>query len=153
MKIFGIGLSKTGTTSLARALNILGYRTRDNLGVVDYIRGDLSSINPGILDTNDAFTDTPVPNFYRELDAKYPDAKFILTIRDMDGWLKSCKKQFTQRLSDKQNNAHNRLFMDLYDSTVFDEEKFRLGYEDFVNGVYRYFADRPQDLLTLCSKT
>jgi len=149
MKIFGIGLSKTGTTSLARALDILGYRTRDNLGVVDYIRGDLSSINSGILDTNDAFTDTPIPNFYRELDAKYPDSKFILTVRDMDGWLKSCKKQFTQRLSDKQNNAHNRLFMDLYDSTVFDEEKFRQGYEDFVNGVYQYFADRPQDLLTL----
>jgi 3'-phosphoadenosine 5'-phosphosulfate (PAPS) 3'-phosphatase len=149
MKIFGIGLSKTGTTSLARALEILGYRTRDNLGVVDYIQGDLSSINSGILDTNDAFTDTPIPNFYRELDAKYPDSKFILTVRDMEGWLKSCKKQFTQKLSDKQNAAHTQLFMDLYDSTVFDEEKFRTGYEDFVDGVYQYFADRPQDLLTL----
>jgi 3'(2'), 5'-bisphosphate nucleotidase len=67
----------------------------------------------------------------------------------MEGWLKSCKKQFTQKLADNQNDAHNRLFMDLYDSTVFDEQKFRKGYEDFVNGVLRYFADRPQDLLTL----
>lgn len=149
MKIFGIGLSKTGTTSLARALEILGYRTRDNLGVVDYTQGDLSSIDATILDMNDAFTDTPIPSFYRELDAKYPDSKFVLTVRETEGWLKSCKKQFTKKLSDKQNDAHNRLFMDLYDSTVFDEQKFRKGYEDFVNGVFRYFSDRPQDLLIL----
>ena len=149
MKIFGIGLSKTGTTSLARALEMLGYRTIDNPGVVHYTPADLSSIDPELMEANEAFTDTPIPSFYRELDVKYPDSKFILTVRDTDGWLKSCKKQFTRKLSDKQNDAHNRLFMDLYDITVFDEQKFRKGYENFVGGVYRYFADRPQDLLTL----
>ena len=149
MKVFGIGLSKTGTTSLSRALDILGYRTIDNPGVAHYIPSDLSSIDSLLLDANDAFTDTPIPSFYRELDTRYPDSKFILTVRDMEGWLNSCKKQFTQNLSAKQNDAHNRLFMDLYDSTVFDEEKFRKGYQDFVDGVYRYFSDRQQDLLTL----
>lgn len=148
-KVFGIGLSKTGTTSLAHALDILGYRTKDNMGVVNYIRDDLSSIDTEVLDANDAFTDTPIPSLYRQLDAKYPNSKFILTVRDMEGWLQSCKKQFTQKLSDKQNEAHNRLFLDLYDCTVFDEQKFRKGYEDFVKGVFQYFSDRPQDLLTL----
>jgi len=38
-KIFGIGLSKTGTTSLANALQILGYKTKDNMGVVKYAAG------------------------------------------------------------------------------------------------------------------
>jgi 3'-phosphoadenosine 5'-phosphosulfate (PAPS) 3'-phosphatase len=149
MKIFCIGLSKTGTTSLAHALRILGYKTRDNPGVINYDAGDLSSIDMSVLEENDAISDTPIPSFYRELDAKYPDSRFILTVRDMEGWLNSCKKQFTQKLADKQNEAHNQLFMDLYDSTVFDEQKFRKGYEDFVNGVFQYFADRPQDLLTL----
>ena len=149
MKIFCIGLSKTGTTSLAHALTILGYKTKDNPGIINYDAGDLSSIDTSALEENDAISDTPIPSFYRELDTKYPDSKFILTVRDMDGWLVSCKKQFTQKLADKQNDAHNRLFMDLYDSTVFDEEKFRKGYQDFVDGVYRYFADRQQDLLTL----
>jgi 3'-phosphoadenosine 5'-phosphosulfate (PAPS) 3'-phosphatase len=148
-KIFGIGLSKTGTTSLARALEILGYETRDYLGITRYSAGDLSSINLDEINSNDAFTDTPIPSFYKILDLEYPNSKFILTIRDMDGWLKSCKKQFTQKQADKQNTASNLLFMDLYGCTVFDEQKFRYGYENFINDVLHYFKDRPQDLLIL----
>ena len=98
-KIFGVGLSKTGTTSLARALEILGYKTRDYLGVTRYSPSDLSSIDLQIIDSNDAFTDTPIPSFYRELDTRYPGSKFILTVRDTDDWLQSCKKQFSQNQS------------------------------------------------------
>ena len=137
MKIFGIGLSKTGTTSLASALEILGYRTRDYPGLTSYVPGDLSSIDPQILAQNEALTDTPIPSFYRELDARYPGSKFILTVREMDGWLLSCKKQFNAELAEKQNEAHNQLFMDLYGTTVFDEALFRRGYQRFVEGVHR----------------
>ena len=69
-KIFGIGLSKTGTTSLARALEILGYKTRDYIGVSSYTRGELSSIDLAEIEANDAFTDTPIPSFYKELDRR-----------------------------------------------------------------------------------
>jgi 3'-phosphoadenosine 5'-phosphosulfate (PAPS) 3'-phosphatase len=148
-KIFGIGLSKTGTTSLAHALEILGYRTKDYMGVSRYTRADLSSIDFDVLDQYDALTDTPIPSFYRELDARYPDSKFILTIRDRDGWLKSCKKQFTQRLADKQNEAHKLLFLDLYGTDVYDEQKFTRGYEAFVGGVMEHFKNRPLDLLVI----
>ena len=148
-KIFGIGLSKTGTTSLARALEILGYRTRDYLGVTRYTAGDLGSIDLEAIDNNDALTDTPIPSFYRELDDRYPGSRFILTVREETGWLKSCQKQFTQKLADKQNQASNQVFMDLYGCTVFDEEKFKAGYQRFVDGVKTYFKDRPQDLLIL----
>lgn len=148
-KIFGIGLSKTGTTSLSRALEMSGYKTRDYLGITRYSAGDLSSINLDEINSNDAFTDTPIPSFYKVLDVEYPNSKFILTIRNMDAWLKSCKKQFTQKHADKQNTASNLLFMDLYGCTVFDEQKFRDGYENFVNGVLHYFKERPQDLLVL----
>lgn len=149
MKIFGIGLSKTGTTSLAAALEILGYRTRDYPGLTSYVPGDLSSIDPQVLAQNEALTDTPIPSFYRELDARFPGSKFILTVREMDGWLLSCKKQFNAKLAEKQNEAHNRLFMDLYGTTVFDEALFRRGYQRFVEGVHRHFKVRPQDLLVL----
>lgn len=149
MKIFGIGLSKTGTTSLANALEILGYKTRDYPGLLHYSPGDLGSIDGSLLDAYDALTDTPIPSFYRELDARYPDAKFILTIRDAESWLKSCKKQFTQKLADKQNEAHNRLFMDLYGCTVFDEQKFSAGYDRFIEGVHAHFRDRPGKLLVM----
>jgi hypothetical protein len=44
-KIFGIGLSKTGTSSLAQALQRLGFRTRDCMGAERYLPGDLASID------------------------------------------------------------------------------------------------------------
>lgn len=148
-KVFGIGLSKTGTTSLARALDILGYRTRDYLGVSSYIAGDLSSVNLEEIDANDAFTDTPIPSFYKQIDKQYPNSKFILTTRDMDGWLKSCKKQFTERIVARQNEATSQLHTDLYGCFAFDPEKYASGYTRHVNGVLDYFKDRPEDLLVI----
>jgi len=148
-KVFGIGLSKTGTTSLANALQILGYKTKDNMGVVKYAAGDLSSVDLELVDTFAALTDTPIPSFYRELDTRYPGSKFVLTVRDSDGWLKSCKKQFTQRFAQVQTEAHKHLFMDLYGTDVFDEERFARGHDRFVAGVRDYFKDRPGDLLII----
>ena len=148
-KIFGIGLSKTGTTSLANALQILGYKTKDNMGVVKYVTGDLSSVDLDVVDAHDALTDTPIPSFYRELDAKYPGSKFILTARDSEGWLKSCKKQFTERFAKVETDAHKRLFMDLYGTDVFDDRRFASGYARFVDGVRDYFKDRTRDLLSI----
>jgi len=148
-KVFGIGLSKTGTTSLARALDTMGYRTRDYLGVTRYIAGNLSSVNLEEIDANDAFTDTPIPSFYKQLDQQYPDSKFILTTRDIDGWLKSCKKQFTERIVARQNEATSQLHTDLYGCFAFDPEKYASGYTRYVNGVLDYFKDRPEDLLVV----
>ena len=148
-KIFGIGLSKTGTTSLANALQILGYRVRDNMGVTRYAKHDLASVDLGVIDAFDALTDTPIPSFYRELDARYPGSRFILTVRDAEGWLKSCKKQFTQRFAEVQTEAHKQLFLDIYGTDVFDERRFAQAYERFVAGVKDYFKERPGDLLVI----
>jgi 3'-phosphoadenosine 5'-phosphosulfate (PAPS) 3'-phosphatase len=148
-KIFGIGLSKTGTTSLANALQILGYKTKDNMGVVKYAAGDVSSVDLDLVDGLEALTDTPIPSFYRELDARYPGSKFILTVRDSGGWLKSCKKQFTPRFAGVQTDAHKRLFIDLYGTDAFDEQGFARGYEKFVNGAREYFKNRQSDLLII----
>jgi len=149
MKIFGIGLSKTGTTSLAQGLEVLGFKTKDNPGVTRYSAGDLASIDADLLEEHDALTDTPIPSFYRQLDEAFPDAKFILTVRERDGWLKSCKKQFTERLAEKQNDALRSLFVDLYGCVVYDEERFSNGYDRFVAGVQAYFEGRPGKLLIM----
>jgi 3'-phosphoadenosine 5'-phosphosulfate (PAPS) 3'-phosphatase len=148
-KIFGIGLSKTGTSSLAQALQRLGFTTKDCMGATRYVAGDLSSIDMDTVLAHDALTDTPIPSFYRELDRRFPGSKFILTVRDREGWLRSCKKQFNERSAAAQNDAHRRLFEDLYGTNVFDEQRFAGGYERFVAGVMEYFRNRPQDLLVL----
>jgi 3'-phosphoadenosine 5'-phosphosulfate (PAPS) 3'-phosphatase len=149
VKVFGIGLSKTGTTSLARGLDLLGYTVKDCLGLSKYKKNDLDSISRSALDSYDAFTDTPIPSFYRELDEAYPGSKFILTVRDIDDWLTSCKKQFTPKLAEKRSDAVNRMFLDLYGTVVFDEARFRDAYTRFVNGVMDHFKDRPDDLLVI----
>ena len=119
------------------------------MGVVEFAAGDLRSVAMDVVDAHDALTDTPIPSFYRELDAKYPGSKFILTVREKEGWLKSCMKQFNQRFTDLQNDAVRRLFADLYGTDVFERELFGSGYERFVAGVLNYFQHRPGDLLIM----
>ncbi len=65
-KVFGIGLSKTGTKSLVKALKILGYKS------VHYPR------NLNVLKNYDAAADISVAHAFKELDKKYPKSKFIL---------------------------------------------------------------------------
>ena len=38
----------------------------------------------------DAFTDNPCFQLWREINAQYPDAKYILTVRDEGRWIESC---------------------------------------------------------------
>jgi len=149
MKIFCIGLSKTGTTSLASALTELGYRTLDNIGASTYHPGDMGCVERALLDANDAFTDTPIPSIYRQLDQHYPGSKFILTVRDTDAWLKSARKQFTPQHAQQRGDAINHIFDELYGSHSFDEAGFRDGYRRFIDSARQYFADRPDDLLVI----
>lgn len=149
MKIFCIGLSKTGTTSLAGALTMLGYRTIDNMGASEYRSGDIGCLDIATIDANDAFTDTPIPSFYRQLDQHYPGSKFILTVRDIDPWLKSSKKQFNSRGAEQRNQATNQILEEIYGSPIFEEALFRSGYQHFIDQAKDYFSERPHDLLVI----
>ncbi|TYR78274.1 hypothetical protein FZC66_20125 [Priestia megaterium] len=91
-KVFGIGLSKTGTKSLSKALKILGYKTvhfpliRTNVEEAEY--------NLDILENYDAIADIPTAGLFPHLDIRYPKSKFILTIRNKEDWLNSCERYF-----------------------------------------------------------
>lgn len=127
-------------------MKLLGLRTIDNMGATRFEPNDISVVD---LDAIDAFTDTPIPSFYRQLDEHYPGSKFILTVRDEAGWLKSCKKQFNDRHAAMREQAINDIFHDLYGTNVFDQKLFSEGYRRFVDGVKAHFADRPDDLLIM----
>lgn len=84
MKIFGIGLSRTGTTSLTKALELLGY---------EIIHAPRPHFLPELYDVIkevDGATDLPIAFQYKELDKLFPNSKFILTTRSLESWLKSC---------------------------------------------------------------
>jgi hypothetical protein len=94
-KVFCIGLNKTGTTSLEKALGDLGYR----MGSVphgerllkNYLARDFSPIIE-FCKTADAFQDIPfsLPYTYVLLDHYFKNAKFILSVRDTpEQWYRS----------------------------------------------------------------
>lgn len=95
MKIFCIGFHKTGTTSLAQALNILGFSVTGPNGVNDpNIAQNAQALIARLVNQFDAFQDNPWPLFYKELASEFPDAKFILTYRDPEKWLSSQVRHF-----------------------------------------------------------
>ncbi len=114
-KILGVGLPKTGTTSLKAALEILGYRTVHSprqytfsqcLGIPMYSWEEVVSTifkdekllkevpQIGNLKKDLKFSDwDAMVNFgehtYPVLDKQFPYSKFILTVRDREAWLRS----------------------------------------------------------------
>ena len=106
-KIFGIGFYKTGTTTLYDALRILGYHTVNGDKLGSYPGADdgatlIRQIDAGdyrlpTFGMFDAFTDNPYFHIWRQIYAMFPDAKYILTVRDEDRWIDSCVKFFRHR--------------------------------------------------------
>lgn len=148
-KIFGVGLSKTGTTSLASALNVLGYKTKD-FPSLNYFPHTLINIKANELYPYDALTDISVIPFYKRLDRKFPGSKFILTIRDKESWLQSCKNYPRFHLPFYRLPLKIiKLRQVIYGTINFDEQKFSEAYDHHYNEIINYFKDRPDDLLIL----
>ena len=134
MKIFGIGLTRTGTTSLAEALKILGYSAKH------------LPMSYHDIEIHDASTDTPVAARFPILDVFYPNSKFILTTRDKDSWIISAE-------SLNRNNDDPIWLLEgraiLYKTVIFERNKFLDAYDNYQDFVTNYFKNRPNDLLVL----
>jgi hypothetical protein len=94
-KVFCVGFPKTGTTSLEKALMGLGYRLGDQhegeLLVAAYAARNFKPIIEFCL-TADAFQDAPfcLPFTYIPLEQSFPNAKFLLSVRDdSNQWYRS----------------------------------------------------------------
>jgi len=143
-KVFGIGFHKTGTTSLGQALAKLGYR----------VCGDVATADPAIADRAvaiareltphyDAFQDNPWPILYRELHGWYPEAKFVLTVRDTEDWLASMVDFFKDRHSPMRRWIYG------VDAPRGNEATFRERYERHNRDVLAHFRERPDQLLVM----
>lgn len=99
LKIIGAGFPRTGTTTLKKALQILGYNDtyhfKDLIAHPEKLKfweeleatgsTDFESLFKGYV----ASVDFPGYPYYRILAERYPEAKVILTTRDLDAWYKS----------------------------------------------------------------
>lgn len=143
-KVLGIGFQKTATTTLAVALYILGYNVTGYFGVNDEnIEEHIYDTAFEIADRFDAVQDTPWPLLYRELDERYPNSKFILTIRDTDRWINSVVKHF------KGHEIPLHQWIYGVPAAKGYEDAYIKRYEGHNQEVLDYFKDRPDDLLVM----
>ncbi len=145
-KIFGIGLQRTGTTSLYSALTMLGVKSAPHAIPLFY------NLHDSILNQYDAFMDNPIPLLYQDLDKQLPGSKFILTTREEGAWLKSVEWLFNTRFPEMEgrlksiaDDIHQRF----YGTSVFDEEIFKRKRMQYYDEADRYFSQRTNDILKI----
>jgi len=104
MKIIGVGLSRTGSMSLRYTLDDLGFKcyhmevaarnfSRGDLDLwLDFMEGRTEMDWDAVFKGYEATMDTPPALYFEELYKKYPDAKFILTVRNPENWYISLAK-------------------------------------------------------------
>ena len=151
IKIFGVGLPKSGTTSIRSALRILGFKSYGaNAGQNGFIlKKQLLNKNFKLkfLNKFNVLYNFASAVFYKELDQVYPNSKFILNIRDKELWLASSEKWFAKYPG--LSPVSKMLFPKLYGCRKFNKDKFSAMYDKHIENVLIYFADRPQDLLVI----
>ncbi|REL32553.1 sulfotransferase family protein [Thalassotalea euphylliae] len=142
-----IGLPRTATTSICVTMLALGYKTAHTA----YLQS--------CLDEAQVIADTPVFCDYQALDKHYPNSKFIYLTRDLDKWLPSIHQLLSRMFHNLQRedggfNPHlkrcfNQVFAPLTQENIASDEFLQACYANHQQGVTHYFANRPQDLLTL----
>ena len=147
MKIFCIGLNKTGTISLDVALNTLGFSTL-HWGGADSRRAVERAIaeDRPLLDylpDRDAYSDIQRLSVnFDVLDAQYPGSRFILTTRDMDGWIDSRRRHVERNREHKAAGTYNGTFLDI------EPDRWRAQFIEHHDRVAAYFEGR-DDLLVM----
>lgn len=142
-KVFCLGLSRTGTTSLTEALRILGYNAvHFPIGILRYQKG-LLKLNTKAVQEFDALSDMPVALMYKELDRAFPGSKFILTTRDVDSWASSMQRLNTLYQLYKHIPKFQKLNRDLYGVRSFDDVKeLRAQFKNHYREAFLYFGKR-----------
>lgn len=108
LKVIGAGWGRTGTESLKKALEMLGYDKCFHMFElikdgkrVEYFeqleRGEKPDYEK-LFEGYQAAVDFPAAKYYREFMQQYPDAKVILTWRPADKWYDSASKTILRGL-------------------------------------------------------
>jgi len=154
-KVFGIGLSKTATTSLSQALTTLGYDT------VHWTRKGQRVLGWPEFFHADAATDTPCAAQFESLYHTFEESKFIYTVRDTSGWVQSIKehfgmespREFRKLWGDRgfwEGNFgwrwYNSLrWVQVHECLYAQHDTWEDAYRAFDNRVRRFFEDKPDN--------
>lgn len=141
-KIFGLGLSKTGTSSLCEALRILGYRAVHNPTDDDSMLSLLSgNLRCRAIEENDAVCDIMFARHFRELERLYSRSVFILTERDREPWHISCARHWSGRFVSLSKLWNEELVdFQVYGTALYCRSLFDDAYVQHYGSVIEYFA-------------
>ena len=143
-RIFGIGMGRTGTKSLATAMKILGYSSKHGGGIQDVKQYEF-------------LNDIGIAIRYKFLDYYYgPTAKFILTYQDIESWIEMAKYVARAKGGGTRNRegvikgtvphrAENRFMM--YGICHFDEKIMRETHERHNREIIEHFKGRDNLLM------
>jgi len=146
-KIFIIGLPRTATTSVCMAFLGLGYKTAHNA----YTQHAFSEAQ--------VLADTPIFCDYKKLDQHFPNSKFIYLTREASFWLPSIKQLLQRMIVNLQRSdggfnpylkrCYSDVFSPLSVTNISDDDFLLSCYQRHQQGVFDYFQQREQDLLTI----
>jgi hypothetical protein len=154
-KVFCIGVNKTCTTTIGKALSELGYTNLDfrddyldlfEQGRIDYLLN--------ISEKWDSFSDSPWPHLLPEVLEKYPKAKFILTERASEEWFRSVIKFYDSR---NRYNSVKQLSLIFFNEVLNDTSRINDRHKDIFIKKYsdrnaqfkKHFADKLNQLLVI----
>lgn len=156
-RIFGIGMHKTGTTSLHTALQLLGYDSAHwkSAHWAKAIWTEMLACNRSrTLENHYALSDLPIATLFRQLDTAYPGSKFILTMRNEQSWVDSVRNHWSREHNkfrsfwDTDPFTH-LIHKEIYGQRNFDADTFLAKYHKHNWDVAYHFAKRPDDLLVM----
>lgn len=154
-KVVGIGLPKTGTTTLGYCFRRLGFkhRTYDMDLAVQVKRNQLDNVLREA-EKYETFEDWPWFLIYRELDQRFPHSKFILTLRkDTETYVASLKGHHEREGIRNKDFVKPHWWHEVFgvEPSQWDYQKSALRYQRHNRDVLEYFGERlNRDLLVVC---
>ncbi len=140
-KVWGIGLGRTGTKSLCAALKTLGFRK--------IVHNPLTLEE---LDDCDAAAEALCAQNFKYLDVKFPNSKFVFTVRNEQEWLESCARAMERYPAERLLNTpyygpmiRNRMVR--FGCMEYDEAALRRTYHTHHLNVLDYFRGRENLLI------
>jgi len=155
-KYFVIGLNKTGTTSIKYALGVVLGRallaTLKNTQGID----NIFLFTDSLIEKNKSiFKDRPWnTGCYKELNERYHNSKFILTIRDQEEWWTSVKNwltiraKWTKKINQDEKikraylNGKIRTYNNHFNCDSLNKDCYINYYNSYNNAVIEYFKDK-----------
>ncbi len=151
-KIFLVGSNKTGTTSINMALASLGYKVLHPFRVFnnwdiyfnDFVNCRYERLYR-LVDNHDVVKDRPFNHgdFYRILDAQYPNSKFILSVREPESWYGSYQR-WNKKIGLRDKPFYRLVSQSCYgiDDFIANKEKMIEVYENRNKDIIEYFDNR-----------